>query len=689
MSPINNKKLDFKNNLDVLVAFGVIGIVLMIIIPLPKGVLDVLLALNITLSIVIIMITMFTTNVLQLSVFPTLLLVTTLFRLGLNISSTRLILTEADAGKIIEAFGEFVVRGNYAVGIIIFLIIVIIQFMVITAGAGRVSEVSARFTLDAMPGKQMSIDADLNSGLIDEAIAKQRRMDLQSEADFYGAMDGASKFVKGDAVAGIIITIINIVGGIIIGVMMKDMTASDAAAKYTMLTVGDGLVGQIPALLISTASGILVTRSGSRDNFGNTFAKQLTAFPVAAAIASAVMLFLGLVPNMPKFAFLSASAATGALAYLLYKEEDKKQELEMAIEDDEIMEMERKEPENVMNLISVEPMEVEIGYGLIPLADEATGGDLLQRIASVRRQCAIEMGIVVQPIRIRDNLQLKTNEYVIKIRGTVIASSELMASMLLCMDPTGENSEIPGIRTIEPTFNLPAVWINKDQREEAEIKGLTVVDPTTVMVTHLTETIKAHSYELLGRQEVKLIVDNAREKYSAVVEELIPDLLTIGELQKVLQNLLKEKVPIKDMVTIMESLADNSRNTKDLEILTEYVRFALARTICNQVVNEERAISVVTLSPQLEEIVANNIQKSMQGSFPAIDPDTTTRIFNNIREIIESVYFYNNQPIILVSPNIRPVFRKLVEMAFPHVMIISLNEIPNDVEIRTEGVVTL
>ncbi|RKI50572.1 flagellar biosynthesis protein FlhA [Clostridium paraputrificum] len=689
LSPINNKKMNLKENLDVLVAIGVIGIVLMIIIPLPKGVLDVLLALNITLSVVIMLITMFTTNVLQLSVFPTLLLVTTLFRLALNISSTRLILTEADAGSIITAFGDFVVGGNYVVGIIIFIIIVIVNFIVITNGAGRVAEVSARFTLDAMPGKQMSIDADLNSGLIDEATAKIRRQDLQSEADFYGAMDGASKFVKGDAIAGIIITLINIVGGIIIGVMMKNMSAGDAASKYIILTVGDGLVGQIPALLISTSSGILVTRSGSRDNFGKTFANQLTAFPVVTGIAAILMFSIGIIPDMPKLPFFLAAAAMGVLTYLLYKEENKKQELAIAMEEDEIVEMERKEPENVMNLISVEPMEVEIGYGLIPLADETTGGDLLQRIASVRRQCAIEMGIVVQPIRIRDNLQLRTNEYVIKIRGTVIASSELMPNMLLCMDPTGDNSDIPGIKTIEPTFGLPAVWINKDQREEAEIKGLTVVDPTTVMVTHLTETIKAHSYELLGRQEVKLIVDNTREKYSAVVDELIPDLLTIGELQKVLQNLLREKVPIKDMVTIMESLADNSRNTKDIELLTEYVRFSLARTICNQIINEDRAVTVVTLHPQLEELVASNIQKSIQGTFPTIDPDTTTRIFNNIRDTIESVYFYNNQPVILVSPNIRCVFRKLIEMAFPHIMVISLNEIPNDVEIRTEGVVTL
>ena len=683
------KKFVLKDNLDIIVAVFIIGIVMMIIIPLPQWLLSALQALNIALALLIILITIFATEVLQLSVFPTLLLVTTLFRLALNISSTRLILTDADGGPIIEAFGDFVIGNNYVVGIIIFLIITLIQFIVITNGAGRVAEVSARFTLDAMPGKQMTIDADLNAGLIDEATAKKKREDLQLEASFYGSMDGASKFVKGDAIAGIVITIINIVGGIIIGVLMKGMDAATAASTYTNLTVGDGLVGQIPALLISTSSGILVTRSGNKYNVGKTLATQLGGFPVALAIASAVMFFLALIPAMPKFPFLLAAAICGVTAFLLYKEENKKKVLERAMEHEETQAVERKEPENVMNLINVEPMEVEIGYGLIPLADEASGGDLLQRIASVRRQCAIEMGIIVQPIRIRDNLQLKTNEYVIKIRGTVIASSELMANMLLCMDPTGENSDIPGIKTMEPTFKLPAVWINKDQREEAEIKGLTVVDPTTVMVTHLTETIKSHSYELLGRQEVKLLVDNIKEKYSAVVEELIPDLMTIGELQKVLQNLLREKVPIKDLVTIMESLADNSRNTKDLEVLTEYVRFALGRTICNQLINEERAITVVTLDPSIEKLVADNVQKSINGSFPAIDPDTTTRLFQNIKSTVDSVYFNNNQQVILVSPNIRPVFRKLVEMAFPHLMIISLNEVPNDVEIRTEGVVRL
>lgn len=685
----SKSKFSIKNNSDILVAFVIIGIVLMIIIPLPSFILDILIALNITIAVVIILLTMFTIEVLQFSVFPTLLLITTLFRLALNISSTRLILTQAFAGHVIDAFGSFVVGGNYIVGIIIFLIIMIIQFLVITNGSGRVAEVSARFTLDAMPGKQMSIDADLNSGMIDESQARLKRKNLQMEADFYGAMDGASKFVKGDAIAAIIITLINSIGGIIIGVVMLKMDAASSAQTYVRLTIGDGLVTQIPALLISTASGILVTRSGSDTNLGKMVTSQLTGFPKVIAIAAVVLLLLTFIPGLPHFIFFTLAVTTGMIAFFLFKDEKTQVIAQIEQEQQQIMDTERKEPENVMSLITVEPMEVEIGYGLIPLADESAGGDLLERISSVRRQCAIEMGIVVQPIRIRDNLQLKTNEYVVKIRGTVTVRGELMPNMLLCMDPTNGDFEIQGIKTLEPSFGLPAVWINKDQREDAEIKGLTVVDPTTVMVTHLTETIKSHSHELLGRQEVKLIIDAVREKYSAVVEELIPDLMTIGEVQKVLQNLLKEKVPIKDMVTILESLADNSRTSKDLELLTEYVRFALGRTICNPIVDEKGAITVATLSPEVEEKLANNIQKSMQGSFPAVDPDTTGKILSSIKNVIDNVYFNDNQPVILVSPKIRPAFRKLIEMVFPSVIVLSLNEIPNDIEIRTEGVVTV
>jgi flagellar biosynthesis protein FlhA len=682
-------KFNIKDNLDILVALGVIGIVLMIIIPLPPALLDVLIAFNITLAVIILLLTMFTTEVLQFSVFPTLLLITTLFRLGLNISSTRLILTEAYAGDIIEAFGEFVVGGNYVVGIIIFLIIIIIQFIVITAGAGRVSEVSARFTLDAMPGKQMSIDADLNTGAINEDQARERRTKLQDEASFYGAMDGASKFVKGDAIAGIIVTIINIFGGIIIGVVMLKMPIAKAATTYVRLTVGDGLVGQIPALLISVASGILVTRSGSTTNLGTQVTGQLTAFPKVIALTSVVLLVLAAIPGMPHVVFIMLSAGMATSAYFLHKDEKDQKIMKIESEEQESFETENREPENVMSLISVEPMEIEIGYGLIPLADEATGGDLLQRIASVRRQCALEMGIVVQPIRIKDNLQLKTNEYVVKIRGTVIIKGELMPSMLLCIDPSSEDINIQGINTIEPTFGLPAVWINNDQREDAEIKGLTVVDPTTVMVTHLTETIKNHAFELLGRQETKLLIDSVKEKYNTVVEELIPDLMTIGEVQKVLQSLLKERVAIKDMVTILESLADNSRITKDIEVLTEYVRFSLGRSICNGLVDDNGSITIITLAPEVEDIIASNIQKSLQGSFPAVDPDTTGKILNSIKDNISTIYFHNNQPVILVSPKIRPAFRRLIEMVFPNITVLSLNEIPNEIEIKTEGVVTV
>lgn len=685
----NNRGFKLKNNLDVLVAVGVMFIVLMIIIPLPTAMLDILIVVNITIATIIILITMFTTEVLQLSVFPTLLLITTLFRLGLNISSTRLILSQANAGEVINAFGSFVVGGNYLVGIIIFLIIIVIQFIVITNGAGRVAEVAARFALDAMPGKQMSIDADLNAGLIDDTEAKNRRRKIQQEADFYGSMDGASKFVKGDAIASIVIVLINIIAGIVIGAVQLGMPIAEAAQTYVRLTIGDGLVSQIPALLISIATGILVTRSGNDEDFGKQVVGQLTNFPKVLGIAAAILLFLSFIPGLPFPPFFILAVACAVCAYMLYREEKAQMIIQEENMNMELTEQENKEPENVMNLISVEPMEIEIGYGLIPLADEASGGDLLQRIASVRRQCAIEMGIVVQPIRIRDNLQLKTNEYVVKIRGTVVAKGELMPSMLLSMDPSGEGEDMPGIKTIEPTFGLPAVWINKDQREDAEIKGFTVVDPTTVMVTHLTETIKSHSYELLGRQEVKTIIDSMKERYSAVVEELIPDLMTIGEVQKVLQNLLKEKVSIKDMVTILESLADNSRNSKDLELLTEYVRIALGRSICNPLIDENNRIVVATFAPEVENVIANNIQKSMQGSFPAVDPDTTSRILDSIKNVLNTIYFPENQPAVLVSPKIRPAVRKLIEMVFPNITVLSLNEVPNEIEIKTEGVVSL
>ena len=683
-------KLNLKSKFDIFAGFAILGIVLMIIIPLPPFALDILLSVNIALSVLILLLTLFSTNILQLSMFPTILLVTTLFRLGLNISSTRLILGQGYAGSVIESFGSFVVGGNYVVGVIIFLIIMIVQFVVITNGSGRVSEVSARFTLDAMPGKQMSIDADLGAGIIDEKTARKKRSELQQEVDFYGAMDGASKFVKGDAIAGIIVTIINVIGGIIIGVVMMDMSFGEAVQNFIRLTIGDGLVSQISALLISVSAGILVTKSSSEKNFGNLLGKQLTSAPVTIGMTGAVLLVLGFLPGLPKLSFFTLGAGALATSFLLNKEEkEKNEELEAVQNDVEEAKPSLEMAEDVSSLINVEPIEVEIGYGLIPLADEANGGDLLQRIVSIRRQCAIDMGILVQPIRIRDNLQLNPNQYSIKIKGNVVATYDLMPTMLLCMNPMGGEIDIDGIRVKEPTFGLDALWINSDKAEEAELYGLTVVDQTTILVTHLLEIIKSKAHELIGRQEVKLIIDSAKERYSAVVDELIPDLMTLGEVQKVLQNLLREKISIKDRVTILETLADNARNTKDIELLTEYVRMAMSRSICAGLVDETNSITVATLSLEVENIIGNSLQRSINGTYPAIDPDTTNKIFSSIQNTVESIHFNNNRTILLVSPKIRAPFRKLVDMVFPNITVLSLNEIPSDVQIKAQGIVNI
>lgn len=682
--------LNMKKNIDVLVAVAVIFVVLMIIIPLPSALLDILIAFNLSFSFIILLLTMFTTEVLEFSVFPTLLLITTLFRLGLNISTTRLVLGTASASKIIEAFGNFVVGGNYIVGFILFIIIFVVQFVVITNGAGRVSEVAARFTLDAMPGKQMSIDADLNAGIISEEQAKIRRRKLQQETDFYGAMDGASKFVKGDAIAAVVIAVINIFGGVIIGILFHSLSAMDSLKTYALLTIGDGLASQIPALLISTASGIIVTRSASDISLGNELTSQLTGYPIVLAIASGILFLLGVIPGLPHIVFITMSAICGVAAYFLKNTMSNKEvEEQEEAQAETAASQERKEPENVLNLLNVEPLEIEIGYGLIPLADVSAGGDLLDRIAGVRRQCAIEMGIIVQPIRIRDNLQLATNEYCIKIKGTAVAKGEILCNHYLAIDAGGDGIPIDGITTVEPTFGLPAVWIPDSRKEEAELMGITVVDPTTVLVTHLTEIIKQYGHELLGRQEVKLLIDNIKENYNAVVEELIPGLLSIGDVQKVLQNLLKERVPVRDMVTILESLADNALNTKDIELLTEYVRFSLGRTICKNLIDDSNSITVLTVHPEIERLIGDNIQKSFQGSYPALNPDITRKIFDGVKMNIDMNNFVNDQPVILCSPRIRPAFRKLTEMVFPNLTVLSMNEIPNDIQIETVGMVTI
>ena len=605
-------------------------------------------------------------------------------------SSTRLILGQGYAGNVIESFGNFVVGGNYVLGVIIFLIIIIIQFVVITNGSGRVSEVSARFTLDAMPGKQMSIDADLNAGMIDEKTARKRRRELQQEADFYGSMDGASKFVKGDAIAGIIVTVVNIFAGIIMGVMMLNMDFATAAQTYIRLTIGDGLVSQIPALLISTAAGILVTRADSDESVASLAGQQLTAIPKAIMITGVVLFILGIMPGLPTLSFFALGGGCVGIGITLNNSE--KKEIEEAASEEAAVEEAAAiatEVEDVTELLNVEVLEVEIGYGLIPLADESSGGDLLQRIASIRRQCAIDMGIIVQPIRIRDNLQLEPNQYCIKIKGNKVATYSLMPTMVLCMDPMGLGLDLEGIKAVEPSFGLEALWISKDNIEEAELRGYTIVDPSTILVTHLLEIIKEKSHELMGREEVKAIMDATKEKYSVIVDELIPDIMTLGEVQKVLQNLLREKVTIKDRVTILETLADNAINTKDIELLTEYVRMALNKSIAVDFVDENNTITVATLSNDVERLIANNLQKSVNGTYPAVDPDSTNKIFNSIKEIIESTDFYNNRPVILVSPKIRAPFRKLVEMVFPNVSILSLNEIPSDIQIKAQAVVNI
>ncbi len=688
--------LSKKDLVDIGVAAGIIGVVLMIIIPMPPFILDVLIAVNITISVMILLITIFSKEVLEFSIFPSILLVTTLFRLALNVSSTRLILSKADGGSIIKAFGEFVIGGNYVVGVIIFLIIVIIQFLVITNGAGRVSEVSARFTLDAMPGKQMSIDADLNSGIISEDEAKRRRKNLQLEADFYGSMDGASKFVKGDAIAGIIVTVINIVAGIVIGTMMMGMEAAEAASTYVRLTVGDGLVSQIPALLISTASGVIVTRSGDGRNLSRAIAEQFSAFPIVLLTASGILGLLAIIPGLPTIPFLILCIATGVSGFLIMKKGDSPKEMEALGDQEKGKEGEsegeeiQREPENVNKLILIEPIELEIGYGLIPLADEKKGGDLLNRIASIRRQVALELGLILKPIRIRDNLQLKSNEYVLKIWGTIAIKVEVIPNMLMAISTSNEGLEgIQGLSTKDPTFGLDAKWIDKSAREEAELLGFTVVDPTTIIVTHITETIKSRAFELLGRQETKEVIDTLKDKYPTVVEELIPDYMSIGDVQKVLQNLLKERIPIKDLVTIFESLADNSKITKDPEVLTEHVRFALNRVISNMFADEDKKIVVVTLSPNLEELLTKSIQKSTQGSFIALEPNLSRKIFEAIGNTIKRVQFNYSQPVILVSPRIRPALKKFTELVFGDLFVISLNEITPDIQIINSRMVEI
>lgn len=671
---------------DVLIAIIVISIVMMMIVPLKPGVLDILLTFNISFSLVILLVAMFNTDPLDFSVFPSLLLVMTLLRLSLNISSTRLILLHAEAGKVIASFGSFVVGGNTVVGLVIFLIIVVIQFIVITKGAERVSEVAARFTLDAMPGKQMAIDADLNAGLIDEQTARERREKIQRGADFYGAMDGASKFVKGDAIAGIIIILINIVGGLIIGMVQKGMPFAEATQIYTILTVGDGLVTQIPALLVSTATGIVVTRSASKHSLGREVTSQLFNYPKALGIAALVLLVLGSI-GLPRLPMYALAGLFGAL-FLTFR--GSTQEPEAAEDSEDMQEAEDiKKPENVVELLQVEKMEMELGYGLIPLVDSEQGGDLLDRIVMIRRQCAVELGFIVPPIRIRDNMQLKPNAYSIKIKGIEIAAGELMLDDYLAIGPEIDRDlELAGIDTVEPAFNLPARWIDTDQKDAVEARGYTVVDPPSVLATHLTAIIKSHAFELLGRQEIQSIVDFVKEQNSAVVDELIPDLMTLGDIQKVLSNLLREQVSIRDMVTILETLADYSKLTRDTDVLTEYVRQALKRSISRQYADENNRIKVITLDPALEEKLRDSVQQSEFGSYLALDPDIAQHMIDRVSEHNQSMVQRGITTVILCAPVLRIYFKRLVDRFIPNLIVLSYNEIEPDINVEVMGMVS-
>ena len=673
---------------DVFIAGIVLIIVMLIIIPLKSAILDVLLIINITTSVFILITTLYIKNPLEFSILPTILLITTLFRLALNVSSTKLILgNDGSAGQVITTFGSFVTGDNLVVGFIIFIIIVAIQFIVITKGAERVSEVAARFTLDAMPGKQMAIDADLNTGVIDEATAKKRRAEIQQESDFYGAMDGASKFVKGDAIIGIIITLINIIGGLVIGVAIEGHAFSEALNIYAVATVGDGLVSQIPALLISTSTGIMVTRSDSDGSFGTSVSKQLFSKPYVMLAVGVVLVILSLIPGLPKPPMIMLAALLIIFGYRSINKARKKEE-KNAEESAETLAREKRKPENITSLLQVEPIELEFGYGIIPMVDANLGGDLLERVVMIRRQCAMEMGIIVPSIRLRDNVQLGASEYVLKIKGMEIAKGEVMADHFLAINMAGAEETISGIETVDPAFGMPALWITKNMREKAELLGYTTIDPPSVIATHLTETIKHFGHELLNRQQVQTLLDNLKAQQPALVDEVFPKMFSLGEIQKVLVNLLKEGVPIRDMETIIETLADYGNLTKDTDLLTEYVRQNLKRMITRRFIQDHKA-TVITLDPKLEHLILERSKQNEAGAYVALEPTQLQSIVGSLHSLVEKVTNQGKTPIILTSPLVRRKFKRIIEQIAGDLTVLSYGEVEQNVEIHAEGVITL
>ncbi len=685
-------------NRDILLPIWVVGILLIMIVPIPAVLIDMLLTLSIAGSLLILFVGIYMLKPLDFSVFPSMLLLVTLFRLSLNIATTRRILLRGNegedaAGAIIETFGQFVVSGNYVVGGIIFLILVIINFVVITKGAGRIAEVSARFTLDAMPGKQMSIDADLNAGLIDEASARERRQTIEKEADFYGAMDGASKFVRGDAIAGIIITAINIIGGLVVGVFQHNLAVDVAAARYTLLTIGDGLVSQIPSLIVSTAAGMVVTRAASENTLGETVTREFLLQPRALTVAASILLVFVLVPGMPKMPFLLLAGILGYVAYSAHKSirttalaKVQEEQAQAAAETEKAM----PEAEVLESILTPDMISLEVGYGLIPLVDQHQSGELLDRIKSLRRQFALDMGLIVPPIHIRDNLELKPGGYSVLIKGSEVAGAELMTNHLLAMS-ADESTENPlgGIPTTEPAFGLPAIWVPERDRERAQAMGYTVVNLATVIATHLTEVLRQYAHELLTRQETQKLLDSVKKKYPKVIEGVVPEMLSLGQIQKVLQNLLRERVSIRDMLTIIETLADRASSTKHPALLTEFARRSLSRSISKQYMASDGKLYMMMFDQEIESLIQQASQQSEDGVILALEPSIAQRVLDSIGQAVEQFSVLQMQPILTCLPAIRPQVRRLVEKFYPNLIVLSHAEILPSVQIETVAIVRL
>ncbi len=679
---------DLSRRSDVIASLGLVSILMIMIIPLPSIMLDLFLSMNITLALLILVISLYTVKAIEFSIFPSILLTTTLFRLSLNVASTRLILINGDqgpdaAGSVIQSFGQFVVGGNYVVGIVIFVILVLINFLVIVKGAGRVAEVAARFTLDGMPGKQMAIDADLNAGLIDEHEARRRRTEIADEAAFHGAMDGASKFVKGDAIAAIIITLINIGAGFIIGVLQKGMPMGEAAQTYTILTVGDGLVGQIPALIISTSAGLLVTRSTGKNDFGTDLKAQFSVHSIAMWVVSLILLIFALIPGLPFVPFLILSISLALLGYYL----DREKQAAQALEEEAPVAAPTRREENYEEMLNIDLLELEVGYGLIPLVDSAQDGELLSRIQSIRKQFAINSGFIVPPIHIKDNLQLNPNQYTLALKGVLVAETEIMPGHFMAMDPGIATETIKGVPTKEPAFGLDALWISEDKKERAQMAGYTVVDCTTVIATHISETIKQHAHEMIGRQEVQNLLDNLAKTYPKLVEEIVPGVVSLGTIMRVLQNLLREGISIRDLRSILETMADWAPVSQDPEILTEYVRHALSRSISSDLA-QDNTIPLITLSKPVEDSILHSVQHKESGSYLAIDPQIAQKILDSIGKAIP-LFQGGQKPILLAAPQIRPHVRKLTERYYPGLVVISHNEILPTFKVKSLGTVTI